>query len=132
MPGELERAFTEEFPLNSRRGGFQNTPSTLYLKPDAGTVSPPCAVGRAGHPVFFCDIVTSDGTPYEGCARSILKRAVAHAARHGLSCQVGTECEFYLFKTDEFGEPTLTPTTTRATPTSPPSTGGKTSGGRSA
>lgn len=111
MPGELERAFTEGISFEqSAVEGFQNAPSTLYLKPDAGTVSALPWRPSAGRVIrFFCDIVTSDGTPYEGCARSILKRAVAHAARHGLSCQVGTECEFYLFKTDEFGEPTLTP-----------------------
>lgn len=56
MPGELERAFTEGISFEqSAVEGFQNAPSTLYLKPDAGTVSalPWAAVGRAGHPVFL-------------------------------------------------------------------------------
>ncbi len=111
MPGELERAFTEGITFEpSAIEGLKEAPMTLYLKPDAGTVSALPWRPSSGRVIrFFCDIVKSDGTPYEGCARSILKRAVAHAARHGLSCQIGTECEFYLFKTDEYREPTLTP-----------------------
>lgn len=111
MPGELERAFTEGIRFEQQAvEGFENVPHALYLKPDAGTVSALPWRPAEGRVVrFFCDIVTADGAPYEGCARSLLRRSAARAARLGLSCQVGTECEFYLFKTDGDGGPSLIP-----------------------
>ena len=111
MPGELERAFTEGIRFEQQAvEGFEEAPHALYLKPDAGTVSALPWRPAEGRVVrFFCDIVTADGSPYEGCARSLLRQSAARAARLGLSCQVGTECEFYLFKTDGDGGPSLIP-----------------------
>ena len=36
----------------------------------------------------------------------MLKRVVQRCEKMGYVCKIGTECEFYLFKTDEDGEPT--------------------------
>jgi len=47
-----------------------------------------------------------DGTPYKGCPRNVLARALAHAKDMGYEFYVGPELEFFLFRTDEKGKPT--------------------------
>ena len=47
-----------------------------------------------------------DGTPFEGDPRYVLKRALAEAKEMGYTMNVGPECEFFLFQTDENGMPT--------------------------
>ena len=111
MPSELPRAFTRGISFEQAAvNGFKGAKEDLYLFPDAGTVSVlPWRPSQGRVIRFFCDIRHADGTPYEGCARSILKREIARAAQFGLSCRIGTECEFYLFRNDENGEPTMIP-----------------------
>ena len=46
------------------------------------------------------------GEPFEGDPRYVLKRAVREAAELGYTFEVGPECEFFLFHTDENGLPT--------------------------
>ena len=58
---------------------------------------------------FYCDILKPDGTRYETDTRAILKRVNDRCREMGFSGQVGSECEFYLFKTDEDGAPTNIP-----------------------
>lgn len=55
---------------------------------------------------FFCDVLNPDGSPFIGDPRYILKRAVGKAADMGYIFNVGSECEFFLFHTDEKGLPT--------------------------
>ena len=55
---------------------------------------------------FICDVLNPDGTPYEADPRYILKKAVAEAEREGFSFHVGPESQFFLFDTDENGQPT--------------------------
>lgn len=111
MPGELERAFETGISFDSSAvKGLQDEPDDLFLVPDPGTLAIlPWRPAQGRVVRFFCDIRRADQTPYECCSRSILKRAVDHAAQMGYSCRFGTECEFYLLKTDELGEPTLIP-----------------------
>ena len=58
---------------------------------------------------FLCDLRSSDGTTFPLDTRHILKNAVAAARKEELEVKLGPECEFYLFKTDDSGEPTLVP-----------------------
>ena len=58
---------------------------------------------------MFCDIRYPDGTPFGLDSRQILKSAEADAKEMGLRCNIGSEYEFYLFKTDETGAPTDIP-----------------------
>lgn len=111
MPGELQRAFTSGVHFEQGMvDGYKEAEDPLFLVPDAGTVSIlPWRPSQGRVIRFFCDVRHADGTPYEGCARSILKREISRAAQFGLSCRIGTECEFYLFKNDENGEPTMEP-----------------------
>lgn len=50
---------------------------------------------------MFCDIVTPDGSPYEGDPRYVLKRTLKKAAEKGFTFYVGPELEYYYFKDDK-------------------------------
>ena len=50
---------------------------------------------------FICDIHNSDGTPFDGCPRSNLKRIIKLSADAGYKMNIGPELEFFLFRTDE-------------------------------
>ena len=58
---------------------------------------------------MFCDIRKPNGDIFEVDTRSLLKKAVADAKAEGLEFSFGSELEFYLFKLDEYGEPTNIP-----------------------
>lgn len=55
---------------------------------------------------LICDVYKTDGTPFEGDPRHILKKAIAEAGKMGYTFNVGPECEFFLFNVDENGAPT--------------------------
>jgi glutamine synthetase len=82
--------------------------SDMYLKPDLSTfqVLPWTYHGSERVGRVICDIVNPDRTPFEGCPRSTLKRALAFAAEQGFSMRAGPEAEFFLFQRGPGGEPT--------------------------
>ncbi len=55
---------------------------------------------------IICDVYTTEGKPFQGCPRYILKKVLKEAADMGYTFNVGPECEFFLFHTDEEGKPT--------------------------
>ncbi len=55
---------------------------------------------------LICDIYNPDGTPFIGDSRGVLRRVQRRAASMGYTFNVGPECEFFLFETDENGKPT--------------------------
>lgn len=56
---------------------------------------------------LICDVYNTDGTPFVGDPRYVLKRVLKKAADMGYTAfNVGPECEFFLFQTDEEGKPT--------------------------
>lgn len=55
---------------------------------------------------LICDVHNPDGSPFVGDPRNVLKRVLNRAADMGYSFNVGPECEFFLFQTDENGTPT--------------------------
>ena len=55
---------------------------------------------------LICDVYKTDGTPFEGDPRHILKKAMTEAEKMGYTFNVGPECEFFLFNVDENGAPT--------------------------
>ena len=55
---------------------------------------------------LICDVYKSDGTPFEGDPRNVLRRAIKKAADMGFTCYVGPECEFFLFHLDQNGKAT--------------------------
>ncbi len=58
---------------------------------------------------FLCDLVSENGRPLALDTRHILKNAIAEAKKMDLDIVFGSECEFYLFQTDDHGEPTYHP-----------------------
>ncbi len=54
---------------------------------------------------LICDVHTPNGKPFEGDPRRVLKRAMKKAEDKGYTFMVGPECEFFLFQTDEKGDP---------------------------
>ncbi len=55
---------------------------------------------------LICDVYNPDGTPFVGDPRGVLKKELKKAADLGYSFNVGPECEFFLFETDDEGRPT--------------------------
>lgn len=106
---QLEKALDGQcmFDGSSIEGFVRIEESDMYLKPDPDTFAifpwrP--QVGRVAR--LICDIYTSDGEPFEGDPRYILKKTLKKAEKMGYSFNVGPECEFFLFQVDENGEPT--------------------------
>ena len=111
MPTELQRAFEAGIPFDPREiAGFGDAEGELFLYPDPSTLMLLPWRPTQGRVIrFFCDIKYADGRRFELDNRYILRRAVARAREMGIGCDVGAECEFYLFRTDENGEPTDVP-----------------------
>ncbi len=55
---------------------------------------------------FICDIQQPDGSEFAGCARTILKKQIAYAAKKGFQMMAGPEMEFFLFEKAANGQPT--------------------------
>jgi len=107
---QLEKALDDElmFDGSSVDGFVRIEESDMYLRPDPDTfVVFPWRPQNGRVARLICDIYNPDGTPFEGCPRVTLKRAVAEAEKLGYTMYVGPECEFFLFHTDEKGHPTL-------------------------
>ncbi len=77
--------------------------SDMYLSPDINTFALiPWLNSEYGNTArFICDIYKTDGTPFEGDPRFILKRALKEAEAMGYGFNTGPEMEFFLFKTDD-------------------------------
>ena len=112
MPAELKRAFTYgiAFDASAVEGFGGEIRSDLLLHPDPSTlIQLPWRPEQGKVVRMFCDISYPDGRPFERDTRSILKRAVATAGAKGFRFAFGAEMEFYLFRLDEYGEPTRIP-----------------------
>ena len=81
--------------------------SDMFLRPDLDTFAIfPWRPQQGKVARFLCDIYRPDGTPFAGDPRHVLKRTVQEAAEMGYQMDVGPECEFFLFHTDDEGNPT--------------------------
>lgn len=91
--------------------GFMNIEeSDLLLFPDPTTLAVLPWRPSAGRVVrMYCNIRYPDGRPFLGDGRYLLDQALQEMKQAGFTCQIGTECEFYLFELDEHGSPTLVP-----------------------
>ena len=95
------------FDGSSIEGFVRIEESDMLLRPDPSTFQIfPWSYGsaeRVGR--MICDIVHPDGSPFAGCPRSTLKRAIDGAAAKGFTMKAGPEAEFFLFQRRD-GEPT--------------------------
>ena len=106
---QLERALDNRFSFDGYAvNGFENGErSDLYLYPDYSTLEIfPWRPQQGKVARLICDVYTPDGKPFEGDPRWILKKTIKEANEMGYRFDVGPECEFFLFHTDDNGLPT--------------------------
>jgi len=88
------------FDGSSIEGFVRIEESDMLLRPDPSTfqIFPWSydSAERVGR--LICDIVNPDGSPFAGCPRTTLKRAIAAAADKGFTMKAGPEAEFFLFQ----------------------------------
>lgn len=112
LAGEIERAFDAGISFDgSAIEGFSTVnKSDLFLRPDPSTLSVlPWRPSHGKVVRMFCNVENPDKTPYVACPRYILECASKEAKKNGITVNIGTEFEFYLFKTDENGGKTTEP-----------------------
>lgn len=95
------------FDGSSIEGFVRIEESDMYLYPDLDTFEIfPWRPQQGKVARFICDVYRPDGTPFEGDPRYILKKVVKEAEELGYTFNVGPECEFFLFNSEDDGEPT--------------------------
>jgi glutamine synthetase len=108
---QLEKALDNKmmFDGSSIEGFVRIEESDMYLYPDPDTfVVFPWTAEKGKVARLICDIYNSDGTPFAGDPRNNLKRVLKEMEELGFTeFNLGPEPEFFLFKLDEKGEPTL-------------------------
>lgn len=108
---ELPRALNNEYVVDCSfiTGISGAKDSEVYLHPDPDTFTIlPWRPQQGKVARMLCDVCYSDGTPVEKSSRYILKKVEEEARKDGYTCYVDTECEFFLFHTDDNGLPTTT------------------------
>ena len=106
---QVERALDNKcmFDGSSIEGFARIDESDMYLYPDLDTFEIlPWRPQQGRVARLICDVYRPNGTPFEGDPRYVLKKALKEAADMGYSFNVGPECEFFLFHTDDEGRPT--------------------------
>ncbi|WP_062231866.1 type I glutamate--ammonia ligase [Fictibacillus sp. FJAT-27399] len=109
--GQLEKALDNKmmFDGSSIEGFVRIEESDMLLYPDLDTwVVFPWTSEKGKVARMICDIYNPDGTPFSGDPRGILKKVLKEMEDLGFTdFNIGPEPEFFLFKNDEKGEPTL-------------------------
>ncbi len=106
---QLEKALDGEmmFDGSSIEGFVRIEESDMYLRPDPDTfVVFPWRPAEGGTARLMCDVYNPDGSPFDGCPRNTLKKALAEASELGYQVFVGPELEFFLFHVDAEGRAT--------------------------
>jgi len=110
--GRLETALEGKvmFDGSSVEGFVRILEADMYLRPDLATWTilswEETNYGKVA--CLICDVYTPEGKPFVGDPRSNLKRVAARMEKLGFSTlNIGFEPEFFLFKTNGNGEPTL-------------------------
>jgi glutamine synthetase len=110
---QVEKAFEEGiwFDGSSIEGFVRIQESDMRLEPDPETfaILPWRSNGDTASARLICDVVNTDGTPFEGGPRQVLKSVLAEAEEMGYTVSIGPEPEFFLFEKDENGKATTIP-----------------------
>ncbi len=103
---ELDDAFDGKvmFDGSSIEGFVRIKETDMYLVPDLNTWLildfEQTKYGKVAR--LICDVYNTDGTPFDGDPRLILKKVMKRAEKLGFSAfNIGFEPEFYLFKQDD-------------------------------
>ncbi|MCI8956226.1 MAG: type I glutamate--ammonia ligase [Eubacterium sp.] len=95
------------FDGSSIEGFARIEESDMYLYPDYDTFEIlPFRPHQGKVARMICDVYKPDGTQLENDPRCILKKVIKEASDMGYVFNVGPECEFFLFHTDDNGNPT--------------------------
>ncbi len=107
---QIEKAVNNQimFDGSSIEGFVRINESDQYLYPDLNSFRVfPWRPSHGKVARLICDVYNPDGTPFVGDPRYVLKRVIQKANAMGFDrFNVGPECEFFLFQTDEDGNPT--------------------------
>lgn len=108
---QLEKALDNKmmFDGSSIEGFVRIEESDMYLYPDLNTwVVFPWTAEKGKVARLICDIYNADGTPFQGDPRNNLKRIMKEMEELGFTeFNLGPEPEFFLFKLDQNGNPSL-------------------------
>ena len=107
---QIEKAVNNQcmFDGSSIEGFVRIDESDQYLYPDLKSFRVfPWRPSHGKVARLICDVHNTDGTPFAGDPRYVLKRALQKARDMGYDAfNVGPEAEFFLFQTDDEGKPT--------------------------
>ncbi len=106
---QLEKALENGvmFDGSSIEGLYRVEEADMYLRPDLSTFQIfPWRPHQGKVARLICDIVKEDGTHFSGDPRYVLMQTIKKAEAMGYQVKVAPEFEFFLFHTDEQGDPT--------------------------
>jgi len=98
---QFEKALAGDimFDGSSIEGFVRIEESDMLLAPDFGTFQIfPWGDEKSRVARVICDINTTDGEPFAGDPRGVLKKVIARAAKLGYTMNAGMEAEFFMFK----------------------------------
>lgn len=107
--GQLGKALENRcmFDGSAIEGFVRVEESDMYLYPDLDTFEIfPWRPQQGKVARLICDVYWPNQMPFEGDPRYVLKKVLKEAEDMGYRFNVGPECEFFLFHTDEEGRPT--------------------------
>src|SRR6476469_5074960 len=105
---QFEKALAGDimFDGSSIEGFVRIEESDMLLAPDLSTFQIfPWGDENSRVARVICDINTTDGNPFAGDPRGVLKRMIERAAKLGYTMNTGMEAEFFMFKTRPDEEP---------------------------
>lgn len=105
---ELKKALNGEimFDGSSIQGFVRIEESDMFLKPDYSTFMVNPWEEEKDVARITCDVYNPDGSPFDGCPRTNLKRVLREVEEMGFTTNFGPEMEFFLFFRNEGGEAT--------------------------
>lgn len=106
---QLQKALNNQcmFDGSAIDGFVRIEESDMYLYPDCNTFEIfPWRPQQGKVARMLCDVYRPNGQPFEGDPRYVLRKAVEYAKQAGYTMEVGPECEFFLFDTDDMSNAT--------------------------
>ena len=103
---KLEKVLDNQYAFENEKI-FKIYEDELYLRPDLDTFAIlPWRPQQSGVARLICDVCDGDGNEIDFSPRTILKNTISKARELGYDFYINPECEFFLFHTDENGQPT--------------------------
>ena len=106
---QLEKALNNQcvFDGSSFEGFVTIEEADMFLHPDLDTFAIlPWRPQQGKVARLICDVYDREGNLYEKSSRTILQKVISEAKAMGYEFEISPECEFFLFHTDDEGNPT--------------------------